>query len=93
MSTSLTDYFIDAALRFEDALDADPSISLESFVAGEPAERREELRAFLIFNREHGPLGQPDDREPVLPPDVIARANAVIAQATADWITSFAQQG
>lgn len=39
-------YFIEAALRYEELLESGQIISLDAFVAQEPPEVREELRAF-----------------------------------------------
>ncbi|PMP83345.1 MAG: XRE family transcriptional regulator, partial [Roseiflexus castenholzii] len=49
-------YFIEAALRYEELLESGQIISLDAFVAQEPPEVREELRAFLEFNLTLGEL-------------------------------------
>lgn len=72
-------YFVDAALRYEELLESGARISLDDFVAGEPAATRTELRAFLEFNLTLGELDTPA----LLTPEEEARANAAIARAVA----------
>ena len=52
-------YFVEAALRYEELLESGQIISLDEFVAQEPPEVREELRAFLEFNLTLGELDEP----------------------------------
>lgn len=73
-------YFIEAALRYEEPIESGVVISLDAFVAQEPPEVREELRAFLEFNLT---LGEPDElatptaTEEALADRALALANAV----------------
>ncbi len=52
-------YFIEAALRYEELLESGQIVSIDAFVAQEPPEVREELRAFLEFNLTLGELDEP----------------------------------
>lgn len=72
-------YFVDAALRYEELLESGQQMSLDAFVASEPEPTRAELRAFLEFNLTLGELDVPA----LLTPEEEARANAIIARATA----------
>lgn len=74
-------YFVAAALRYEALLEAGQQISLDTFVAREPAETRAELRAFLEFNLTLGELDAPA----VLTAEQGARADHVIALARGAW--------
>ncbi|MGC9041231.1 MAG: helix-turn-helix domain-containing protein [Roseiflexus sp.] len=74
-------YFIEAALRYEELLESGQIISLDAFVAQEPPEVREELRAFLEFNLTLGELDEPA----VLSPTEEAAADRVMALAGAAW--------
>jgi transcriptional regulator with XRE-family HTH domain len=74
-------YFVEAALRYEALLEAGQPISLDTFVAREPAETRVELRAFLEFNLTLGELDAPA----VLSAEQEARADHVIALARGAW--------
>jgi len=70
-------WFVEAALRYAALWEAGQPISLDTFVAREPAETRAELRAFLEFNLTLGELDAPA----VLTPEQEARADHVIALA------------
>jgi transcriptional regulator with XRE-family HTH domain len=74
-------YFIDAALRYEALLKSGQQISLDEFVAREPAATRAELRAFLEFNVTLGELDEPIALTAVEE----ARADSIIARARAAW--------
>lgn len=74
-------YFVAAALRYEELLEVGQWMSLDTFVAQEPVETREELRAFLEFNLT---LGEPD-APAVLTAEQEARAGHVIALAQGAW--------
>lgn len=75
-------YFVAAALRYEELLDAGQWMSLDDFVAQEPAATRDELRAYLEFNLTLGDLDEPA----ALSADQEARANQVIALAQGAWM-------
>lgn len=72
-------YFIEAALRYEELLASGQIISLDAFVAQEPPEVREELRAFLEFNLTLGELDEPA----ILTLEEEAAADRVMALARA----------
>ncbi|MFQ3682434.1 helix-turn-helix domain-containing protein [Roseiflexus sp.] len=72
-------YFIEAALRYEELLESGQVIGLDAFVVNEPAEVREELRAFLEFNLMLGELDAPV----ALTPEEEATADRVMALARA----------
>ncbi|MCS6938462.1 MAG: helix-turn-helix transcriptional regulator [Roseiflexus sp.] len=72
-------YFIEAALRYEELLESGQIISLDAFVAQEPPEVREDLRAFLEFNLTLGELDEPA----ILSPAEEAAASRVMALARA----------
>jgi transcriptional regulator with XRE-family HTH domain len=72
-------YFIEAALRYEELLETGQIVSLDAFVAQEPPEVREELRAFLEFNLMLGELDEPA----ILTPAEEAAADRVMALARA----------
>ncbi len=74
-------YFIEAALRYEELLESGQIISLDAFVAQEPPEVREELRAFLEFNLI---LGEPDEPAVLTSAEEMA-ADRVMALARAAW--------
>lgn len=74
-------YFIEAALRYEALVEAGQPISLDAFVAQEPAETRTELRAFLEFTLTLGELDAPA----ALTPNQEARADRVITFARGVW--------
>ncbi len=74
-------YFIDAALRYEALLESGQPISLDEFVAREPATTRAELRAFLEFNLTLGELDEPI----ALTTAEEARADSIIARTRAAW--------
>ncbi|PDW05113.1 transcriptional regulator [Candidatus Viridilinea mediisalina] len=74
-------YFVEAALRYEALLESGQLIGLDTFVAQEPAETRDELRAFLEFNLTLGELDEPA----VLTAEQEARADHVIALARGAW--------
>lgn len=74
-------YFVDAALRYTELLESGRQVSLDAFVAGEPAALRAELRAFLEFSLALGELDDPS----ALSPEAAARAESVIARAQAAW--------
>jgi transcriptional regulator with XRE-family HTH domain len=74
-------YFIEAALRYEELLESGQIISLDAFVAQEPPDVREELRAFLEFNLT---LGEPEEPA-VLSRAEEAAAGRVMALAHAAW--------
>ncbi len=74
-------YFIEAALRYEELLESGQIISLDAFVAQEPPEVREELRAFLEFNLT---LGEPDEPAALTVTEE-ALADRALALAHAAW--------
>jgi len=74
-------YFIEAALRYEELLESGVVISLDAFVAQEPPEVREELRAFLEFNLT---LGEPDEPAALTVTEE-ALADRALALAHAAW--------
>lgn len=74
-------YFVEAALRYEELLESGQHLSLDDFVAGEPETTRAELRAFLEFNLTLGELDIPA----TLTPEQEARADAVLTRARERW--------
>lgn len=77
-------YFIDAVLRYEELLETGTLLGLDTFVAGEPAHLRAELRAFLEFSLTIGDLDEPL----ALTAEQIARADTLIAQVQASFTAS-----
>jgi transcriptional regulator with XRE-family HTH domain len=74
-------YFVETALRYEELLEAGQHVSLDAFVAQEPAETRDELRAFLEFNLTLGELDAPV----ALTAKQDASADRVVALARGAW--------
>lgn len=70
-------YFIEAAMRYEALLEEGRLVSIEEFVAGEPAHLRAELRAFLAYTLD----SELDDTIQELTPQEQALAADVLAQA------------
>lgn len=74
-------YFIEAALRYGALIESGQVTSLDAFVAQEPPEVREELRAFLEFDLALGELDEPA----VLTADEEAAADRVMKLARVAW--------
>lgn len=72
-------YFVDAALRYDELLETGQLISIDDFVAREPVDIRQELRAFLEYNLTLGAF----DESVMLDADDVKRISTALGQARA----------